>query len=59
MSAKDITSLRGAIQFLKDQGELLIIKNEVDPIYEIAGISKALDGGFPIFFENFVKYSMD
>ena len=52
MNEKDISSLRGALKFINEQDELLTIKNEVDPIYEISGISKLLDGSLGILFEN-------
>ncbi|MDY7038182.1 MAG: UbiD family decarboxylase, partial [Thermodesulfobacteriota bacterium] len=52
MSERDISSLRSALKFINEQDELLIIKNEVDPIYEISGISKVLDGSLGILFEN-------
>ncbi|MFC2008209.1 UbiD family decarboxylase domain-containing protein [Chloroflexota bacterium] len=56
MGKKDITSIRGTIEFLREQGELLVIDKEVDPILEIAGIQKALEGGLPILFENVKGY---
>lgn len=56
MSKKDITSVRGALEYLDSKGEVLHIKQEVDPIYEIAGIQKALDGGPAVLFENIKGY---
>jgi len=56
MAKKDITSIRGTIDFLKEQKELLIINNEVDPIYEIAGIQKALEESPALLFENIKGY---
>jgi 4-hydroxy-3-polyprenylbenzoate decarboxylase len=56
MGKKEITSMRGTIEFLKEQGELLVIDKEVDPILEISGIQKALEGGLPILFENIKGY---
>ena len=38
MANKDITSIRGTIDFLEEQNEILTIGNEVNPIYEIAFI---------------------
>jgi len=56
MSKKDIFSIRGALEYLEDKGEVIHIKQEVDPIYEIAGIQKALEGGPVLFFENIKGY---
>lgn len=57
MSKKDVTDMRGAIEFLKQQeGELLVTKEPVDPIYEVAGIQVALEEGPGIFFENIKGY---
>jgi len=53
---KDVTSVRGALEYLDSKGEVLHIKQEVDPIYEIAGIQKALDGGPAVLFENIKGY---
>ncbi|MBI2934846.1 MAG: UbiD family decarboxylase [Chloroflexi bacterium] len=51
-----LESLRSAIPFLKILGELMVVTQEVDPIYEIAGIQKALDGGPALLFENIRGY---
>lgn len=56
MSLKHLTSMRETLDFLKKEGELFIIKGEVDPIYEIAGIQKALEGGPTLLFENIKGY---
>ena len=56
MAKKDITSLRGTVDILKKQGELLEIDNEVDPIYEISGIQKALENGPAILFNKIKGY---
>ncbi len=56
MGKKDVTSVRGALEYLDSKGEVLRIKKEVDPIYEIASIQKALDGGPAILFENIKGY---
>ena len=53
---KDVTSLRGALEFLEERGELLTITKEVDPILEIAGIQKATDNGATVLFENIKGY---
>ena len=56
MTKKDITSLRGTIEFLKEQNEILVIKGEVDPIYEISGIQRSLENGPALLFENIKSY---
>lgn len=57
MAKKDITDMRGTIEFLREQeGELLIAKEPVDPIYEVAGIQVALEEGPAILFENVKGY---
>ena len=56
MASKDITSLRNTLEFLKSQNEVLTVTNEVDPHLEIAGISKAMDNGPAILFENIKGY---
>ncbi len=56
MAQKDITSMRSTIEFLKEQDEILVVDGEVDPIYEIAAIEKALEGGPAILFENIKGY---
>ena len=56
MSKKDVTSIRGALEYLEEKGEVLHVKQEVDPIYEIAGIQKALDKGPVLFFEKIKGY---
>lgn len=56
MTTRDITSVRSALEFLKGEGELLSIPGEVDPIYEIAGIQKALEGGPALLFETIKGY---
>ncbi|MDP6180215.1 MAG: UbiD family decarboxylase, partial [Desulfatiglandales bacterium] len=53
---KELKDLRGAIELLKEQGELFTIEAEVDPIYEIAGIIKELDGGPTLLFEKIKGY---
>jgi len=53
---KDITSVRGTIDFLKREKAILEVTKEVDPIYEIAGILKAFEGTPPVLFENIKGY---
>jgi 4-hydroxy-3-polyprenylbenzoate decarboxylase len=56
MAKKDISSVRSSLEFLKEEGDLIITDKEVDPIYECSGISKAFDGSPPILFENVKGY---
>ena len=52
--AKDITSLRSALEWLSSQGDVLTTDVEVDPDLEITGVQKHLDGG-PVVLFNKVK----
>jgi UbiD family decarboxylase len=56
MFQKDITSMRGTIEFLKEQNMVLEVKGEVDPIYEIAGIQKAFENGPVLLFKHIKGY---
>src|SRR6266566_10062099 len=52
--ARDVTSLRRALEFLQSQGDVLTTDVEVDPDLEITGLQKHLDGG-PVLLFNRVK----
>src|SRR5215831_13570202 len=52
--AKDVTSLRSALEWLDSQGDVLRSDVEVDPDLEITGVQKHLDGG-PVVLFNKVK----
>jgi len=56
MSEKDITTVRGLIEYFKKEGELLTTQEEVDPICEVTGVAKAFDGGPAVLFENVKGY---
>jgi 3-polyprenyl-4-hydroxybenzoate decarboxylase and related decarboxylases len=58
MSKKDITSVRGTIEWLKGEGDdsILTVKEEIDRDLEVAGVVKALDNGPAILFENIKGY---
>lgn len=56
MAKRDISSMRSTLEFLKEENEVLTVKGEVDPIYEIAGIEKAFEGGPALLFENIKGY---
>ncbi len=45
MVKKNITSFRSTIEWLSEQPDKVItVKKEVDPIYQISGLEKALEG---------------
>ena len=56
MARKDITTVRGLVEFLKSENEILITAEEVDPILEVAGIQKAFEDGPAVLFENVKGY---
>ena len=56
MSKKDATSVRNALAYLDSRGEVIHVEKEVDPIYEISGIQKALEKGPILLFENIKGY---
>jgi 4-hydroxy-3-polyprenylbenzoate decarboxylase len=56
MGKKDIRSIRATMEFLKSEGEVLVVENEVDPICEISGIQKSFDNGPALLFENIKGY---
>ncbi len=49
---KTVRDLRGALDWLKAQGDLIETDKEVDPDLEITGLQKHLDGGCPVLFNN-------
>jgi UbiD family decarboxylase len=49
---EEIRDVRGAIEWLRKEGDLIITDKEVNPDLEITGIQKQLDGGCPILFNN-------
>ncbi|MEW6376118.1 MAG: UbiD family decarboxylase, partial [Thermodesulfobacteriota bacterium] len=56
MQKRDVTSIRGALAYLDKKGCVVHVKEEVDPIYEIAGIQKALEKGPILLFDNIKGY---
>ena len=56
MARIDITNIRSTIDFIRERDELLTVKAEVDPVCEISGIQKALDGGPAVLFEKIKGY---
>ncbi|MBI2303923.1 MAG: UbiD family decarboxylase [Chloroflexi bacterium] len=53
---KDVTSLRSALDYIRERDELLETDEEVDPALEVAGLQKALEGGPAILFNNVKGY---
>lgn len=56
MAKMDFLSVRSMLDFLKEERELVAIDKEIDPVYEISGIIKALDNGPLLLFENIKGY---
>ena len=50
--AKDITNLRGALDWLRSTGNLIETDTEVNPDLEITGLQKQFDGGPCMLFNN-------
>lgn len=53
---KDLSDLRGMIGYLKEKKDIVVIDKEIDPILEIAGVMKALDGGPVLLFTSIKGY---
>ena len=49
---KDVTNLRGALDWLRSTGNLIETDKEVNPDLEITGLQKHFDGGPCILFNN-------
>jgi 4-hydroxy-3-polyprenylbenzoate decarboxylase len=47
---------RAAIEFTQKTGECLTIEKEISPVYDIASLTKAFDGGPLLIFENIKGY---
>lgn len=47
-----IADLRGALEWLKAEGDLIETEKEVNPDLEVTAVQKQLDGGCPILFNN-------
>ena len=44
--------LRGTLDYLREEGDLVVTDKEVDPDLEIISLQKKFDGGCPILFNN-------
>ncbi len=49
--AKRLVDLSACIEYLDKSGNLIRVKSEVDPVYELAGIAKKYEGGKCVLFE--------
>ena len=49
---KEVTRLRGALDWLRETGNLIETDKEVNPDLEITGLQKHFDGGPCILFNN-------
>lgn len=47
---------RSALEFCAQKGEVLSLSKEVDPVYEVAAITKSFDGGPALIFERIKGY---
>src|SRR5262245_8084436 len=47
-----VTDLRGTLEWLKAQGDLIETDKPVDPDLEVTGLQKHLDGGCPVLFNS-------
>jgi 4-hydroxy-3-polyprenylbenzoate decarboxylase len=56
MAKRDLTSMRSALDYLISEGDVYQVKEEVDPILEISGITKRFDGGPVLLFEKIKGY---
>ncbi len=50
--AKQIMDLRGMLDWLRSEGDLIETDKEVDPSLQITALQKQMDGGCPILFNN-------
>ena len=55
--SEDLRTLRGTVDWLRQEGLLLETEVEVDPDLELTGVQKHLDGTLPILFRNVKGYS--
>jgi 2,5-furandicarboxylate decarboxylase 1 len=51
-------NFRELVDFLEDRGDLVRVKREVDPVFEVSGVAKKLDPGPAILFENIKGHDM-
>jgi UbiD family decarboxylase len=46
------SDLRTALEWLREQGDLIETDKPVDPDLEVTGLQKHMDGGCPVLFNN-------
>jgi 2,5-furandicarboxylate decarboxylase 1 len=51
-------NFRDLVGFLEARGDLVRVKREVDPVFEVSGVAKKLDPGPAVLFENIKGYDM-
>ena len=51
LARRGMTDLNGVIDFLSKRRELVRVKTEVDPCFELGGIADKFHGGKPVLFE--------
>ena len=56
MDKKDITTIRGLVEYLQREDEILITEKKVDPLCEVIGVAKAFEDGPAVLFENVKGY---
>ena len=49
-----VVDLRGTLEWLRAEGDLLETDKPIDPDLELTALQKHLDGGCPMLFENVV-----
>lgn len=54
--ANPTMDIRRTIDFFKQRGDLFVVSKSMDPVYEIAGVLKQVDGGPAILFESIKGY---
>ncbi|NKB39438.1 MAG: UbiD family decarboxylase, partial [Gammaproteobacteria bacterium] len=48
---RKLIDLQSYIDYLQQQDHLIVVKTEVDPLFELAGIAKKFEGGKAVLFE--------
>jgi 2,5-furandicarboxylate decarboxylase 1 len=51
LAKRGMSDLNGVIDFLSRQRDLVRVKSEVDPCFELGGVADKLHGGKPVLFE--------
>jgi len=48
---RNLTDLQSYVEYLRQHDHLIVVKTEVDPLFELAGIAKKFEGGKAVLFE--------